>query len=58
MSETTPWWCYALTGVVSAACGIAVLVWPDITLVALAYTFQAIRFAVTPIITIRPSGLP
>lgn len=34
--ENTPWWCYALTGVVSAACGIAVVVWPDITLTALA----------------------
>ena len=35
-AESTPWWCYAVTGIVSAACGIAVLVWPDITLVALA----------------------
>ncbi|TML01517.1 MAG: hypothetical protein E6G41_16505 [Actinobacteria bacterium] len=34
--ESTPWWCYALTGVLSAAAGIAVLVWPDITLLALA----------------------
>jgi uncharacterized membrane protein HdeD (DUF308 family) len=34
--ETTPWWCYALTGVVSAACGIAVLVWPSISLTLLA----------------------
>jgi uncharacterized membrane protein HdeD (DUF308 family) len=34
--ESTPWWCYAVTGLVSAGCGIAVLVWPDITLKALA----------------------
>jgi len=34
--ESTPWWCYAVTGLVSAACGIAVLVWPDITLKVLA----------------------
>jgi uncharacterized membrane protein HdeD (DUF308 family) len=34
--ESTPWWCYAVTGAVSAACGIAVIVWPHITLVALA----------------------
>ena len=34
--ESTPWWCYAVTGLISAACGIAVLVWPDITLKVLA----------------------
>jgi uncharacterized membrane protein HdeD (DUF308 family) len=33
---STPWWCYGVTGLVSAACGIAVLVWPDITLKVLA----------------------
>ena len=33
---STPWWCYAVTGLVSVGCGIAVLVWPDITLKALA----------------------
>jgi uncharacterized membrane protein HdeD (DUF308 family) len=34
--ESTPWWCYAVTGLVSAACGVAVIVWPDITLKVLA----------------------
>jgi uncharacterized membrane protein HdeD (DUF308 family) len=34
--ESTPWWCYAVTGLVSAGCGIAVIVWPDITLKVLA----------------------
>jgi uncharacterized membrane protein HdeD (DUF308 family) len=34
--ESTPWWCYAVTGLVSAGCGVAVLVWPDITLKVLA----------------------
>jgi len=34
--ESTPWWCYAVTGLVSAACGIAIIVWPDITLKVLA----------------------
>jgi uncharacterized membrane protein HdeD (DUF308 family) len=34
--ESTPWWCYAVTGLVSAGCGIAVIVWPDISLKALA----------------------
>jgi uncharacterized membrane protein HdeD (DUF308 family) len=35
-AQSTPWWCYAVTGLVSVGCGIAVLVWPDITLKALA----------------------
>ena len=34
--ESTPWWCYAATGLVSAACGIAIIVWPDISLKVLA----------------------
>ena len=34
--ESTPWWCYAVTGLVSAGCGIAVIVWPDISLKVLA----------------------
>jgi uncharacterized membrane protein HdeD (DUF308 family) len=34
--DSTPWWCYAVTGFVSAACGIAVIVWPDISLKVLA----------------------